>query len=98
MSTSSSTSSNPSSPRSKRRDFDDCEDEEFEYRTKIPKYANKYEEMLQPLSPVTILPSKTSRPLPLKTHLSDYDEKLQNRFHEVVFPNFWFLDAGIRYY
>ena len=84
MSTTSSTSSNPSSPRLKRRDFDDCENDEFEYRTKVPRYANKYEEMLQPLSPVTILPSKINRPLPLKTHISDYDEKLQNRFHDLV--------------
>ena len=76
LSTTSSTSSNPSSPRSKRRDFDDCENEDpFEYSSKAPKYANKYEEMLQPLSPVTMLPLKFSKPLPLKTHLRDIDEK-----------------------
>jgi hypothetical protein len=84
MSTTDSTSSsNPSSPRLNRRDFDDGE--LCEFRNKVPRFANKYEEMLQPLSPVTILPTPHNvKPLPLKTHISDHDIKLQSRFHDLV--------------
>ncbi len=78
---SSSTSSNPASPRLRKRDF---EDNTCEFRSKVPKYANKYEEMLQPLSPVTILSSGVKRPLPAKTHLGDFDAQLQNQFEDLL--------------
>ena len=83
MSTSSQeTSSQPSSP--KRRDFEDFEEEEFV--SKRPKFANKYEEMLQPICPVKTLPSfnlKKHR-LPKKTHVSDVDVELQDQFHNLI--------------
>ena len=47
-----------------------------------PKFANKYEEMLQPLSPVTTLPSKVR--CPQKTHLSHTDPRLQNQLHNLL--------------
>ena len=83
MSTSSQeTSSQPPSP--KRRDFEDFEEEEFV--SKRPKFANKYEEMLQPICPVKTLPSfnlKKHR-LPKKTHVSDVDVELQDQFHNLI--------------
>ena len=82
MSTSSTSSSNPPSPRLKQRDFD--EGDLCEFQSKVPRFANKYEEMLQPLSPMTILPTNVKRPLPTKTHLSDYDVELQSQFHDLV--------------
>ena len=78
----STSSSNPPSPRLKQRDFD--EGDLCEFQSKVPRFANKYEEMLQPLSPMTILPTNVKRPLPTKTHLSDYDVELQSQFHDLV--------------
>ena len=51
------------------------------FRSKVPKYANKYEEMLQPLSPVTTLPYigrswTTDIPVP--------NERLQRQFESVM--------------
>ena len=66
----SSTSSAPSSPKLER------------FVNKRPRFANKYEEALQPLSPVkTILPN---RPLPRPTHTSGLDVSLQCQFHQLV--------------
>merc|ERR1719245_2011979 len=77
----SSTSSAPSSPKlSRRLPASD------EFVSKRPKFAHKYEEMLQPLSPVTTLPSsqKLLRPMPRQTHKSRLDVKLQCQFHDLV--------------
>ena len=52
---SSTTSSEPPSPKPEPEIYDDFEEEEFV--SKRPKFANKYEEMLQPLDPVRTLPS-----------------------------------------
>ena len=58
-----------------------------EYRTKIPKYANKYEEMLQPLSPVTTLPCKIVQPRTSNNPCSDQLVKLQKDFESVIISN-----------
>jgi hypothetical protein len=55
-----------------------------EYRSKMPRFANKYEALLQPLSPVTTLPVEARRPLPPRTHKSAHDVKLQNQFESVI--------------
>lgn len=56
-----------------------------EFRSKIPKYANKYEEMLQPLSPATTLPCQVitnsqQRIAQPKT----IDGQLQSQFESVI--------------
>ena len=73
MSISSSTSSsNPPSPR--------LSDDRLQFRSKVPKYANKYEESLQPLSPVTILKCQD---LPRRTAVSPFDSELQSQFEDI---------------
>ena len=57
MSSSSTTSSEPPSPKPSNHDYHDYFEEEEVFVSKRPKFANKYEEMLQPLDPVRILPS-----------------------------------------
>ena len=70
ISTDSNASSNPGSPNFERKSQ--------EFKSKVPKYANKYEEMLQPMSPVTFL--KTSE----KIFESDCDENFQRKFFDLV--------------
>ena len=48
--------------------------------SKRPRFANKYEEMLQPLSPVTTLPCR-SVPVPVPVKVN---EKLQRQFESVI--------------
>ena len=80
---SSASTSNPPSPQLKRREFHDSDEKDLcEFKSKVPKFANKYEEMLQPLTPVTILSSE--RPMPKRTCKSDYDPKLQRQFNDLV--------------
>ena len=55
-----------------------------EFKSKVPKFANKYEEMLQPLSPVTTLPCEVVSPRPSRGHGIARDEKLQNEFNTVI--------------
>jgi hypothetical protein len=55
-----------------------------QYRSRVPRFANKYEAMLQPLRPVTTLMSRVRRPLPSRTHKSEVDIKLQNQFHNLI--------------
>ena len=53
---------------------------------KQPKFATKYDEMLQPMSPVTTLPVAT-KPSILsinKTHKSSFDAKLQRQFQNLI--------------
>lgn len=54
------------------------------FRSKVPKYANKYEEMLQPLSPVTTLPCTIIPPRLSNRPNSDQLIKLQNKFESVI--------------
>lgn len=54
------------------------------FRSKVPKYANKYEEMLQPLSPVTTLPCTIIPPRLSNRPNSDQLIKLQNEFESVI--------------
>ena len=54
------------------------------FRSKVPKYANKYEEMLQPLSPVTTLPCTIIQPRLSNRPNSDQLIKLQNEFESVI--------------
>ena len=54
------------------------------FRSKVPKYANKYEEMLQPLSPVTTLPCTIVPPRLSNRPNSDQLMKLQNEFESVI--------------
>ena len=63
----------------KRSNSDLCE-----FRSKVPKYANKYEEMLQPLSPVTTLPYKVIQPQMTVRQTTDQLLKLQNEFESVI--------------
>lgn len=61
---------------------------------KQPRYATKYDEMLQPLSPVTTLPVETSSSASRKRHLvsatihkthqSPVDAALQKQFHSLL--------------
>ena len=56
-----------------------------EFRTKVPRFANKYEEMLQPLSPVTTLPCDVvCPPSPTKLPNPKYCPKLQNQLQNVI--------------
>ena len=55
-----------------------------EFKSKVPKFANKYEEMLQPLSPVTTLPCEVVSPRPSRGHGIARDEKLQTEFNTVI--------------
>ncbi len=64
-------------PSRVNRDIED----DLEFVTKKPKYANKYEAMLRPLRPSTVIKPKS---LPVKTHKSPVDERLQERFHELA--------------
>merc|ERR1711894_716912 len=84
---SSTTSSQPPSPKPDLKyDFEE------EFVSKRPKFANKYEEMLQPLDPVRILPShqivkhnnKSKQLVPKKTHQSNVDKKLQEQFQNLM--------------
>ena len=78
----STSSSNPPSPRLKQRDFD--EGDFCEFQSKAPRFANKYEEMLQPLSPVTTLPYKVIQPQMTVRQTTDQLLKLQNEFESVI--------------
>ena len=49
--------------------------------SKRPKYANKYEEMLQPISPVTTLPCQS---IPVPVIPVKVNEKLQRQFESVI--------------
>ena len=52
---------------------------------KQPRFATKYNEMLQPLSPVTTLPVETRQGLSIhKTHKSDFDAQLQRQFQNLL--------------
>ena len=56
-----------------------------EFRTKVPRYANRYEEMLQPLSPVTTLPCDVVYPpSPTKFANPKYCTKLQKQLQNVI--------------
>ena len=59
---SSTNSSAPGSPQLKRAHS------ELEFVSQRPRFANKYEEMLQPLSPVTVLPALRNSMPPRRTH------------------------------
>ena len=53
--------------------------------SKQPRFATKYDEMLQPLSPVTTLPVETKQAISIhKTHKSSFDAKLQRQFHNLM--------------
>ena len=53
--------------------------------SKQPRFATKYDEMLQPLSPVTTLPVETKQGLSIhKTHKSSYDVQLQRQFQNLM--------------
>merc|ERR1711894_710521 len=82
---SSTTSSQPPSPKPDLKyDFEE------EFVSKRPKFANKYEEMLQPLDPVRTLPchqikhNSRSKVVPKKTHQSNVDKKLQEQFQNLM--------------
>lgn len=52
---------------------------------KQPRFATKYDEMLQPLSPVTTLPVETKQGISIhKTHKSDFDAQLQRQFQNLL--------------
>ena len=57
-----------------------------EFRTKVPRFANKYEEMLQPLSPVTTLPCDVVCPPSPNSKFPNpkYCPKLQNQLQNVI--------------
>ena len=80
---SSTGSSAPGSPQleSRRKRMEPAASE-MEFVSQRPRFANKYEEMLQPLSPVTVLPLRSS--IPHRTHRSSLDVKLQRQFHQLV--------------
>ncbi len=80
MSTSSEEQETYKEKSSKRKSSDNLN----EFRSKVPKYANKYEEMLQPLSPVTTLPCPVIRPLSSRTHTRDFDAELQKQFEDLL--------------
>jgi len=92
MSSSSTTSSEPPSPKPSNHDYHDYFEEEEVFVSKRPKFANKYEEMLQPLDPVRILPShqivkhnnRSKQLVPKKTHQSNVDKKLQEQFQNLM--------------
>lgn len=67
-------------PKLKKRKHENAN----EFRSKVPKYANKYEELLQPLSPVTTLPCDVIQPLPSRSHASDFNAQLQSQFESVI--------------
>ena len=54
--------------------------------SKQPRFATKYDEMLQPLSPVTTLPVATKSSILSinKTHKSSFDAKLQRQFQNLI--------------
>ena len=65
--------------------FPSCSDSVIqEFKSKVPKFANKYEEMLQPLSPVTTLPCEVVSPRQSRGHGIARDEKLQTEFNTVI--------------
>merc|ERR1711936_514305 len=89
MSSSSTTSSEPPSPKPSNHDYHDYFEEEEEFVSKRPKFANKYEEMLQPLDPVRTLPChqikhNSRSKVPKKTHQSNVDKKLQEQFQNLI--------------
>ena len=51
------------------------------YVNKKPKYATKYDEMLQPMSPMTYLPVESLMlPVPNQTHRPNYNVQSQKKF------------------
>lgn len=68
------------SPRLKRSNSDGS----LGYINKQPRFATKYDELLQPLSPVTTLPVQSRKPLPIRTHRSEHDIVLQRQFQSIV--------------
>lgn len=55
------------------------------YVNKKPKFATKYDEMLQPLSPMTYLPVESLMlPLPNKTHRPNYNVQSQKQFRNLL--------------
>lgn len=71
-------------PRTSKKSFkrSNSDGDLCQYKSKVPKYANKYEELLQPLSPVTTLPCLVVPPLPLRS--KPCDKKLQAEFESVI--------------
>jgi hypothetical protein len=70
-----------SAPQLKRSNSDS----DMKVANKLPRFATKYDEMLQPLSPVTTLPVATKSPLSIhKTHQSTFDAKLQRQFQNLL--------------
>ncbi len=52
---------------------------------KQPRFSTKYDEMLQPLRPVTTLPVRTKPNFVInKTHRSHVEQRLQDQFHSLV--------------
>lgn len=85
MSTTSDVSSDspPTSPRpddADRRTYEDLE-ETRPRANKRPRFANKYEEQLQPLAPATSLSCGTVR-MPVQTHQNNH--QWQKRFQDTV--------------
>ena len=72
-------------PDNRKRSSDaslEADDDQWLFVTKRPKYANKYEAMLQPLP--SVISYKSKRKMPSKTHQSPVDPKLQRQFHNLV--------------
>ena len=75
--------SNPNLNQLKRSNSDS--DMRVATSNKQPRFATKYDEMLQPLSPVTTLPVETKQGLSIhKTHQSIFDEQLQRQFQNLL--------------
>ena len=81
------TTSLPDKKRSSSHFEDDNENNRryAPYVNKKPKFATKYDEMLQPLSPMTYLPVESLMlPLPNKTHRPNYNVQSQKQFRNLL--------------
>jgi len=80
------------SSSNKKRSSNHFEDEESEasrvpeyhpYVNKKPKFATKYDEMLQPMSPMTYLPVESVM-IPMKTHRANFSTQSQKQFRNLL--------------
>jgi hypothetical protein len=80
------------SSSNKKRSSNHFEDEESEasrvpeyhpYVNKKPKFATKYDEMLQPMSPMTYLPVESVM-IPMKTHRANFSTQSQKQFRTAL--------------
>ena len=75
------------SSSNKKRSSNHFEDEERvqyqPYVNKKPKFATKYDEMLQPLSPMTYLPVESVM-VPMRTHRANFNIQTQKQFRSLL--------------